>query len=103
MSACVPMYRILELVNGELEPERVRAVLDHAELCRDCSAAIDVLVTLKANREVALEALRAAEAHDRAAGMYDPPTWAVSGLRLAVGIAIVGAALAWWLLWLVRA
>lgn len=98
MSAHVPTYMLIEVADGELEPERMPPVLDHIERCSECAASLQVVVTLKANRDEALRALRTAE--DEPAGA-EVREWAPQGLRLAVSIAITSL-LVWWLLSFLR-
>ena len=99
MSAHVPMYLLLELVNGELGPERniLPFVFDHIEACSECAASLQVLVTLKANRAEALEAVRAAKAPTR------PTIGWFQGILIGSTIAIAGSLFTWWLFSLVRA
>ena len=89
---------LLALVNGDVEPDRLADLLDRLEHCPDSAAALQVLVTLRANREEALEALRtAAEAEPIPAIGFPHPAarkmalsgWGLQGLRMAASFALI--------------
>lgn len=95
---------LLALANGDVDPDRLAVLLDRLEYCADSAAALRVLVSLKANREEALEALRTAAESDTHSTVPFPhpharPTpstgWAPQGLRLAASIAVVGILGVW--------
>ncbi len=95
---------LLALANGDVDPDRLAVLLDRLEHCADSAAALRVLVSLKANREEALEALRTAAESDTHSTVPFPhpharPTpstgWAPQGLRLAASIAVVGILGVW--------
>ncbi len=87
---------LLALVHGDAEPDRLADLLDRLERCPQSTAALQVLVTLRAHREEALETLRFAAEQEHAmpipqpAGVTTLPTgWALQGLRLAASVALV--------------
>lgn len=89
---------LLALINGDVEPDRLADLLDRLEHCPESAAALQVLVTLRANREEALEALRTAAETEPfhptdlphpAARQMAMSGWALQGLRMAASIAIV--------------
>ncbi len=95
---------LLALANGDVEADRLADLLDRLEECPESAAALQVLVSLKANREEALEALRIAADSDAAspapfphASAHPTPStgWAPQGLRLAASIALVGIVGVW--------
>ena len=95
---------LLALANGDVEADRLADLLDRLEECPESAAALQVLVSLKANREEALEALRIAADSDAASPAPFPrpdaqPTpstgWVTQGLRLAASIAVVGILGVW--------
>lgn len=95
---------LVALANGDVEPDRLAVLLDRLDQCPDSAAALQVLVSLKANREGALEALRIAAESDATSPLPFPhpsaqPTpstgWAPQGLRLAASIALVGILGVW--------
>ena len=77
---------LLALVHGDAEPDRLADLLDRLERCPQSTAAFQVLVTLRAHREEALETLRLAAEQEHAmpiphpAGVTTLPTgWAFAG------------------------
>ncbi len=87
---------LLALVHGDAEPDRLADLLDRLERCPESTAALQVLVTLRAHREEALETLRSAAEHERVSPVLHPATihtlptgWALQGLRLAASVAVV--------------
>jgi len=86
---------LLAVVNGDAEPDRLADLLDRLEHCPDSAAALQVLVTLRANREEALEALRVAAGNEPAPAPHPAARkmmlngWALQGLRMAASIALV--------------
>ena len=86
---------LLALVHGDAEPDRLADLLDRLERCPESTAALQVLVTLRANREEALETLRLTAEKEHAppithpASVHTLPTgWALQGLRLAASVAL---------------
>lgn len=97
---------LLALINGDAEPDRLADLLDRLEHCPESAAALQVLVSLRANREEALEALRLAAETDATpmplrhrAARPGPPSpgwaWATQGLRLAASIALIAVVGVW--------
>ena len=95
---------LLALANGDVEPDRLAVLLDRLEHCADSAAALQVLVSLKANREEALEALRTAAESDAPSTVPLPHPharpapmtgWVPQGLRLAASIALIGILGVW--------
>ncbi len=95
---------LLALANGDVEADRLPVLLDRLEQCPESAAALQVIVSLKANREEALEALHIAAESDATSPVPFPypsaqPTpstgWAPQGLRLAASIALVGILGVW--------
>ena len=95
---------LLALAHGNVGPDRLADLLDRLEHCPDSAAALQVLVTLRANREQALEALRGAAESDPiqagdASRLVARPTfssgWALQGLRLAASIALAAMVGVW--------
>jgi tetratricopeptide (TPR) repeat protein len=95
---------LLALAHGNVGPDRLADLLDRLEHCPDSAAALQVLVTLRANREEALEALREATGSDpiqagAASRLVTPPAfssgWALQGLRLAASIALAAMVGVW--------
>jgi len=95
---------LLALAHGNVGPDRLADLLDRLEHCPDSAAALQVLVTLRANREQALEALRGAAESDpiqagAASRLVARPTfssgWALQGLRLAASIALAAMVGVW--------
>jgi len=88
---------LVALVNGDAEPDRLPDLLDRLERCPESAEALEVLVTLKANREEALQALREAADNDLPALIPHPAArraprvsdWALRGLRMAASVALV--------------
>ena len=100
---------LLALASGDVEPDQLAVLLDRLDDCPDSAAALEVLVSLKANREEALEALRMAAESDASvpvpfrhpAALQTRSTgWATHGLRLAASIALVGILGVWAANWL---
>lgn len=95
---------LLALAHGNVGPDRLADLLDRLEHCPDSAAALQVLVTLRANREEALEALREAAETDpiqagAASRLVTRPAfssgWALQGLRLAASIALAALVGVW--------
>jgi tetratricopeptide (TPR) repeat protein len=95
---------LLALAHGNVGPDRLADLLDRLEHCPDSAAALQVLVTLRANREEALEALREAAESDpiqagAASRLVTRPAfssgWALQGLRLAASIALAALVGVW--------
>jgi tetratricopeptide (TPR) repeat protein len=97
---------LLALINGDAEPDRLADLLDRLEHCPESAASLQVLVSLRANREEALEALRLAAENDATSAPLPHPAtrpdapsvgwaWATQGLRLAASIALVAAISVW--------
>jgi len=95
---------LLALVNGDAEPDRLADLLDRLEHCPESAEALQVLVSLRANREEALEVLRTAADHDVTSLPMPYPTarrsmpsmsWALQGLRMAAAVALVAVVSVW--------
>jgi len=97
---------LLALAHGDVEPDRLADLLDRLEHCSESAAALQVLVSLRANREEALEALRLAAQRDATSTPVPHPSawrpapsagwgWATQGLRLAASVALVAVIGAW--------
>lgn len=95
---------LLALVNGDAEPDRLADLLDRLEHCPESADALQVLVSLRANREKALEALHQAAEREATAPpiplpsarpTVPPMSWAAQGLRMAATIAIVAVISVW--------
>ena len=95
---------LLALADGDVDADRLAVLLDRLDRCPDSAAALRVLVSLKANREEALEALRIAAESDTTSpipfthpsAQPTPSTgWATQGLRMAASIALVGILGVW--------
>lgn len=95
---------LLALVNGDAEPDRLADLLDRLEHCPESADALQILVSLRANREEALEALHQAAEREAtappiplpAARPTAPPmSWAAQGLRMAATVAIVAVISVW--------
>lgn len=89
---------LLALANGDAEPDRLADLLDRLERCPASAEALQVLVTLKANRHEALAALReAADSDARSTPIPHPAArratfsadWGLPALRVAATVAIV--------------
>lgn len=100
---------LLDLLHGDITPDRVDSCLDHLEDCAECSATFDLMVELRAHRHEALGALAVAGSAAKPAthpqliphpASKPAPTssgiWS-TGLRLAASLAV--AALAGLLMW----
>jgi len=96
---------LLALAHGDVEPDRLADLLDRLEHCSKSAAALQVLVSLRANREEALEALRLAAQRDATSTPVPHPSawrpapsagwgWA-QGLRLAASVALVAVIGVW--------
>lgn len=95
---------LLALVNGDAEPDRLADLLDRLEHCSESADALQILVSLRANREEALEALHQAAEREATAPPIPlpsarptapPMSWAAQGLRMAATIAIVAVISVW--------
>ena len=90
---------LLALINGDVEPDRLADLLDRLEHCPDSAAALQTLVTLRANREEALEALRTAPDSavipHPATRRVAVPAWTRNGLRVAAAVALVAMIGVW--------
>lgn len=94
---------LVALVDGDIEPDELPDLLDRLERCPDSAEALQVLVTLKANREEALEALREAADSDLPTPIPHPAArratpssgWALRGLRMAASVALVASLGIW--------
>ena len=97
---------LLALINGDAGPDRLADLLDRLEHCPESAASLQVLVSLRANREEALEALRLAAETDappvplrHRPARPAPPSpgwaWATQGLRLAASIALIAVVSVW--------
>lgn len=97
---------LLALMNGDAEPDRLADLLDRLEQCPESANALRVLVTLRANREEGIEAIRQAAADDAtstrpilhpSARRFATPKigWGAQALRLAASIALVAVIGVW--------
>ena len=94
---------LLALAHGDTEPDRLADLLDRLEHCPESAEALQVIVSLRANRAEALEALRLAADADvtstpipfPAARVAPSTGWVTQGLRLAASVAIVAIVGTW--------
>lgn len=95
---------LLALVNGDAEPDRLADLLDRLEHCPESADALQVLVSLRANREEALDAIHQAAEREATSPQIPlpsarpaawPMSWAAQGLRMAATIAIVAVISVW--------
>lgn len=63
---------LLQIITGEVSPERLRVLLDRLDDCPESEAALLVMITLIANRREALEILRLEELHALDAEPFKP-------------------------------
>ena len=64
MTMLLNTKELLALADGDVDADRLAVLLDRLDRCPDSAAALQVLVSLKANRAEALEALRIAAESD---------------------------------------
>ena len=104
MTMLLNTKELLALADGDVDADRLAVLLDRLDRCPDSAAALQVLVSLKANRAEALEALRIAAESDTTSPIpFTRPSarptasagWATQGLRLAASIALVGILGVW--------
>ena len=55
---------LLQILMGHASPERLRVLLDRLDECPESAAQLRALVTLRANRQWALEILELEKLHD---------------------------------------